>query len=126
MVVRTGFEPIQRESKSLVLPLHYRAIKIYLLLTSMSFNSTRLHSNIRCSTFTTNLSNRRFSMMCSSPCCCHIFPYLVRRLANTVFECLTRTVFVPVFVLIVLLCPLRACGLTDLVPIYFPFLNWSG
>ena len=32
VVARTGFEPIQRESKSLVLPLHHRAIKnIYLL-----------------------------------------------------------------------------------------------
>ena len=28
VVARTGFEPIQRESKSLVLPLHHRAIKI--------------------------------------------------------------------------------------------------
>lgn len=26
MVVRTGFEPIQRESKSLVLPLHHRTV----------------------------------------------------------------------------------------------------
>ena len=26
MVVRTGFEPIQKESKSLVLPLHHRTM----------------------------------------------------------------------------------------------------
>lgn len=26
MVARTGFEPIQRASKALVLPLHYRAV----------------------------------------------------------------------------------------------------
>ncbi len=28
MVVRTGFEPIQKESKSFVLPLHHRTIKL--------------------------------------------------------------------------------------------------
>ncbi len=40
VVARTGFEPIQRESKSLVLPLHHRAIKI----GAGSGNRTRIAS----------------------------------------------------------------------------------
>lgn len=54
MVARTGFEPIQRASKALVLPLHYRAV-------GASRGNRTLLASLENSDFTTKLYSQKLT-----------------------------------------------------------------